>query len=238
MGTFARGDAIQYTVNANVNGTNQLSTGPFSFKVTSWSTVTNVTGYTNNATSVDVTTGDSAGSFTPKLRFVFPTTDSFRMQFAPSGSGLNTSGLSSYTVSDSASTLTISNADLVLKIQKNPYRLAIYKGDGTTLITRQYDPSSFRNLSWASDGSSTVTRIEDHYLTPGTERFTGFGERYDYANQRGKDVNNYVYNQYQNQGTTHRTYLSFGAVLHELGRLRCLHSQHPILAVQHRYLSN
>lgn len=138
MGSFARGDSIQYTVRADVNGTNQLNTGPFSFKVTSWSTVTNVTSYTNNMTSVDVTTGDSAGSFTPKLRFAFPTSDSFRLQFAPSGSGLNIGGLSSYTVSDSTSTLSISTANLVLKIQKNPYRLAVYKGDGTTLMTRQY----------------------------------------------------------------------------------------------------
>lgn len=217
LGSFARGDSILYTVNANVNGTNQLSTGPFSFKVTSWSTVTNVTGYINNTTSVDVTTGDSAGSFTPKLRFAFPTTDSFRMQFAPSGSGLNITGGSSYTVSDSTNTLTISTSNLVLKIQKNLYRLAVYKGDGTTLITRQYDPASFRNLSWASDGSSTVTRIEDHLLTPSTERFTGFGQRYDYLNQRGKDVNNYVYNQYQNQGTTHRTYLSVPFFMNSAG---------------------
>ena len=208
MGAFVRGDNIQYTVNADVNGTGQTSTGPFTFKVTSWSNVTNVTSYTNNTSSVDVTTGDSAGSFTPKIRFAFPTLDSFRLQLAPTGTGLNISGLTTYTVSSTATTLTISTSSLVLKIQKTPYRLAVYQGDGTTLITRQYDSSAFRNLGWASDGSSTVTRIEDHYLTPAGERFAGFGERYDYLDQRGKDVNNYVYNQYQDQGTTHRTYLS------------------------------
>ncbi len=156
MGSFVRGDHIQYTVHADVNGSSQTSIGPFSFKVTSWSTVTNVTGWANNGTSIDVTTGDSAGSFTPRIRFAFPTNDSFRLQFAPSGSGLNISGLSAYTVSDSASMLTITLTNLVLKIQKNPYRLSVYKGDGTTLISRQYDPSIFRNLGWASDGISMV----------------------------------------------------------------------------------
>ncbi|MFD0475696.1 hypothetical protein ACFQ0B_51380 [Nonomuraea thailandensis] len=62
LGTFARGDKISYTVNADVNGGGQRSTGPFAFTVTSWSTVTNVTGFTDNGTSVDVTTGDSAGA--------------------------------------------------------------------------------------------------------------------------------------------------------------------------------
>ncbi|GAA4079558.1 TIM-barrel domain-containing protein [Nonomuraea soli] len=217
LGTFARGDQISYTVNADVNGGGQRSTGPFSFTVTSWSTVTNVTGYTNNGTSVDVTTGDSAGSFTPKIRFAFPALDRFRTQIAPSGSGLNISGVSGYTVTNSASTLTLSTSSLVLKIQKTPYRLSVYKGDGTTLITRQYDPAVFRNIGWASDGATTITKIEDHLLSPAGERFEGFGERYDRLDQRGTDVHNYVYNQYRDQGATRRTYLSVPFFLNSAG---------------------
>ncbi|WP_431897721.1 TIM-barrel domain-containing protein [Nonomuraea sp. bgisy101] len=205
LGSFARGDQISYTVNADVNGGGQRSTGPFAFTVTSWSTVTNVTGFTNNGTSVDVTTGDSSGSFTPKIRFAFPALDRFRTQIAPAGSGLAISGVSGYTVSDSAGTLTISTSSLVLKIQKSPYRLSIYKGDGTTLITRQ---DSTNNIRWASDGATTVTKIEDNYASPAGERFEGYGERYDRLDQRGTSVHNYVYNQYRDQGATRRTYLS------------------------------
>jgi len=217
LGSFVRGDQISYTVNADVNGGSQKSIGPFVFKVTSWSTLTSVSGYTNNSTSVDVSAGDSAGSFAPKIRFAFPTSDSVRVQIAPTGSGLSISGVSGYTVTDSAGTLQIATSNLVLKIQKNPYRLAVYKGDGTTLITRQYDPASFRNIGWASDGTSTVTKIEDHLLSPSGERFNGFGERYDYLDQRGRDVHNYVYNQYRDQGSTHRTYLSVPFFLNSAG---------------------
>lgn len=208
MGSFSRGDDITYTVHADVNGGGQQSIGPFSFAVTSWSTVTSVTGYVNNGTSIDVTTGDSAGDFTPKIRFAFPTTDSFRTQIAPNGIGLNISGASNYTITNSTSTLEMATDDLVLKLQKDPYRLSVFEADGTTLITQQYDPTSFRNIGWASDGSSTVTRIEDHLRSPSGERFEGFGERYDELDQRGNDVHNYVFNQYKNQGSTHRTYLS------------------------------
>ncbi len=208
LGSFARGDQISYTVRANVDGAGERTTGPFAFAVTSWSGPSNVTGFVNNGTSVDVTTGDTAGSFTPKIRFAFPATDRFRTQIAPAGSGLNVTGSSSYTVSDSGSTLTIATTGLQVKIQKNPYRVAVYKADGTTLIARQYDPASFRNVGWASDGATTVTKIEDHWYSPTGERFEGFGERYDHLDQRGKDVHNYVYNQYQDQGANHRTYLS------------------------------
>jgi alpha-glucosidase (family GH31 glycosyl hydrolase) len=208
MGSFARGDQISYTVHANVDGGGEQTVGPFSFAVTSWSGPSNVTGFVDNGTSVDVTTGDTAGSFTPKIRFAFPAADRFRTQIAPSGNGLNITGSSSYTVTDSANTLTIATTGLHVKIQKSPYRVAVYKADGTTLIARQYDPTTFRNVGWASDGATTVTKIEDHWYSPSGERFEGFGERYDYLDQRGKDVHNYVYNQYQDQGANHRTYLS------------------------------
>lgn len=208
MGSFNRGDQISYTVRANVDGAGEKTTGPFAFAVTSWSGPGNVSTHTNNTTSVDVTTTDTAGSFTPKIRFAFPAVDRFRVQIAPTGTGLNITGTSSYTVTSTASTLTLATSALQVKIQKTPYRVSVYKADGTTLIARQYDPASFRNVGWASDGATTVTKIEDHWYTPAGERFEGFGERYDQLDQRGRDVHNYVYNQYQDQGTTHRTYLS------------------------------
>ncbi|MDX6259545.1 MAG: hypothetical protein QOH84_1233, partial [Kribbellaceae bacterium] len=217
FGTFARGDQITYTVNADVDGANQKATGPFSFAVTSYSGTGNVSGFVNNGTSVDVTTGDTAGSFTPKVRFAFPAIDRFHVQVAPTGSGLNITGSSAYTVTDSAGTLQLATTKVVLKIQKSPYRVAVYKGDGTTLIARQYDPATFRNTGWASDGSTTVTKVEDHWLSPASERFEGLGERYDALNQRGKDVHNFVYNQYQDQGPTARTYLSVPFVTNSAG---------------------
>jgi alpha-glucosidase (family GH31 glycosyl hydrolase) len=206
LGAFARGDRISYAVHADVNGGGRRSIGPFAFTVTSWSTVTDVTGFADNGTSVDVTTGDSAGDFTPRIRFAFPAAGGFRTQIAPSGQGLDISGISGYTVTDSATALAISLGPLTLRIQKSPYRLSVHRDD--RLITRQYDPAIFRNLAWASDGATTITRIEDHFQSPPGERFEGFGERYDRLDQRGTDVHHYVYNQYRDQGATRRTYLS------------------------------
>lgn len=208
LGTFNRGDQISYTVNADVDGGSPKTSGPFSFSVTSWSGPGNVTGWTNNGTSVDIATTDTAGSFSPKIRFAFPAPDRFHTQVAPKGTGLTISGTSGHTVTDSGTTITVATSALQLKIQKTPYRVAVYKADGTTLIARQYDPATFRNTGWASDGSNLVSKVEDHWQMSAGERFEGFGERYDRLDQRGTDVNNYVYNQYQDQGATRRTYLS------------------------------
>src|SRR5260370_20752276 len=154
LGQFARGDSIEYSVHANENATNEKVIGPFPFNVTSWSTVTDVTGYNDNRTAVDIHVGDSAGSFTPIIRLAFPTEDSFHLQFAPTGNGLTINEQKLYTLSDNNDTLVNATSAIVLKIQKTPYRLRIYQSDGTTLITQPYDPSNFRTLAWASVGTS------------------------------------------------------------------------------------
>lgn len=208
LGTFARGDQITYNVNADVDGSGTKTTGPFSFSVTSWSGPGNVTGWTDNGGSVDIATTDTAGSYSPKIRFAFPAPDRFHTQVAPKGAGLNITGASGHTVTDNGTTITIATSGMQLKIQKTPYRVSVFKSDGTTLIARQYDPATFRNTGWASDGINYISKVEDHWAMNSGERFEGFGERYDRLDQRGTDVNNYVYNQYQDQGVTRRTYLS------------------------------
>lgn len=208
LGAFERGDVVEYTVHADVDGGSDLSTEPFAFTTTSWSTVTDVLGFEDHGTSVDVLTGDTAGDFSPRVRFAFPRDGGFDVQVSPTGDGLDLTGSSGYTVEDRADELRISTGTVVLALTKQPYRLSVYEADGATLITRQYDPALHRTIAWASDGSSVVTRIEDHLLTPEGERFEGFGQRYDQLDQRGQDVHNYVYNQYMDQGNARRTYLS------------------------------
>lgn len=217
LGTFARGDQITYLVHADVDGGGAVTNGPYSFAVTDWSSTGNVSSYVDNGTSVDLSVGDSSGSFSPKIRFTFPAADRFHVQIAPHGAGVNITGAAVYTVTNSASVLQLATSAMVVKIQKSPYRVSVYKADGATLIAQQYDPASFRNTAWSTDGSTTVTKIEDHWRTPAGERFEGFGERYDYLDQRGHDVDNYVYNQYQDQGPNHRTYLSVPYFLNSAG---------------------
>lgn len=214
-----RGDEITYSVWALFQDTapEPVTVGPFSFSVTSFSTVTSVLSYEDHGTSVDIHAGDSAGSFQPAIRFAFPTPDSFRVQLAPSGRGLRISGQASYTVTDSADSLILATTALVLEIQKSPYRLQVFQRDGVTPVLREQDPAVFSTLTWASDGKSTINRIGTHFVAPSGERYYGFGERYDAFDQRGKDVWSYVLNEYLDQAQTEHTYLAVPFYLSSAG---------------------
>ncbi len=205
LGPFVKGDDITYTVRANVNGTNEKTSGPHSFTVTDWSTVGNVTSYVNNGTNLELTLTDTGANFTPKMRLAFPAAEIYRVQFSPTGQGLSITGPTSYTVSEDSTYITVATTALTLKIQKSPYRVFVYKPDGQTLIAKEYDTTQFRNFEWLTNGDTTVDKIGTHFYSPTSEKFWGFGERYNVLDHRGKDVNTYTYDQYLDHNE--RTYL-------------------------------
>lgn len=205
LGSFERGDVVNYTIHANVDGGDAVDTETFTFRVAGWVHPSAVTAIADNTTSLDLAVADGTGGTTPRIRLAFPAPDQVHVQVCPRGAAPSING-GAYSLSETDDRAVITTSALQVVVNKNPYRIEIRKSDGT-LITQQSDPASVANTSWADDGSA-VTRIADHWSTSAGERFEGFGERYDRLNHLGHRVVNYVYNQYRDQGTTGRTYLS------------------------------
>ena len=215
MGSFNKGDNIQYTVHANVNGTNEKTIGSFNFTVTDWESISNINGYTDYGDHIVLDATPNTGNLTPKINIGFTADDVFRIQLSPTGSGTFATGLSNYSVTDNTSYLWIETSSMKIKIEKNPYKMLVYKSDGTTLIAKHYDSTLNRNMSWLTDGNSVIDKVEDNFYTPINEQFYGFGERYGSFGQRGKDVDVFVYNQYKNQGD--RSYMTIPFFLNTSG---------------------
>lgn len=206
LGSFAKGDTVNYTVHANRNGTNEKTVGPFDFTVTAWESVSSISGFTDYGNRLVFDAVPDSGSFQPKLGLSFDNEEVFRIQLSPTGSGTLASGSGSYTLSDHSTHYSITTSKLSIRIEKNPFKMEIYKADGTTLIARQYDSTINRNMAWLTDGNSIINKVQDHYYSPASEQFYGFGERYDTLGKRGQDIETYIYNQYLNQNE--RTYLA------------------------------
>ena len=100
-------------------------------------------------------------------------------------------------------------------MDKNPFKLSVYKPDGTTLIASQYDSTTNRNIAWLTNGSTIINKVEDHFYSPASEEFFGFGEHYNNFRKRGNDVDTYVFNQYKNQND--RTYMAIPFMLNSSG---------------------
>ncbi len=205
MGSFQKGDQIQYTVHANKDGANEKTVGPFSFTVTGWETLSKISSYTDTNTRIELIGQANTGNFTPKMNITFQADDIFRVKLSPMGNTLTDTGLANYTVTDLGNIIEVTTSKLKLNIQKDPYKLSVYDATGA-LITSEYDSSVNRNIAWLTDGVNKIDKVEENFATPADEAFYGFGEHYDQINKRGQNVDTYIYNQYKNQNE--KTYLS------------------------------
>lgn len=215
MGSFVKGDVISYTVHANKDGLNEKTSGPFTFIVTGWESVSSISGYVNSSNHVVLNAVPNAGTLTPKINIGFTADDVIRVQLSPTGGGTMATALSNYTLTDNGTYLLLATTKLKVRIDKNPYKMSVFKPDGTTLIAKEYDSATNRNMAWLTNGSTIIDKVEDHFYTPATEEFYGFGEHYNTFRKRGNDVDTYVYNQYKNQNE--KTYMAIPYFLNTNG---------------------
>lgn len=205
IGPFNKGDKIEYTVFANKDGQNQKASNTYSFTVTDWEIVDSVS-LDSNANGKLILNANSIGSnFSPKLCITFPEENTFHFTLAPNGDVASlTSGITNYTVSGASNKIIAETSKIRVTITKNPYAVEIYDKEKQKAVTQ--NGLSENKLRWLTDGKSIITKVSDTYTSPADEKFYGFGEKYNQIEQRGKIVDTYVYNQYQNQDT--KTYLS------------------------------
>jgi alpha-glucosidase (family GH31 glycosyl hydrolase) len=207
IGSFAKGDVVEYTVYADVNGGGTKSIGPFTFRVTDWEKVQSVSLNSQNLQTggkivFDVT--PDTGNFSPKLSLSFTDDETVRFQLSPKGNANFATGLQNYTVTETDQDVKIETSKLRVTVTKNPYALEVYSYALNKVLTS--NGATGAEMSWLTDGANFVNQFRDGYLSPGDEQFYGFGEHYDGIEKRGQIVETYIYNQYQNQGS--RTYLA------------------------------
>ena len=206
LGSFNKGDRIEYTVYANQNGANTKSAGPYQFTVTDWESLTKINSYMNLSNRIQFQGEANTGIFTPQLNLLFENSETVRVQLSPNGSGNFASGQAVYTIHESASHYDIKTSSMTVRIQKNPFRMSIYDADGTTLLTEHSSPATSRTMSWLTNGTTIIDQVQDHFSTSANEQFYGFGERYSELGKRGQEIENYVFNQYLNQNE--KTYMA------------------------------
>lgn len=204
IGPFEKGDVIEYTVFADKDGQNTQSIGPFSFHVVEWERAQSVELGSQEDGLVVLNVTSDQGDSTPKLGLSFPSADVLRFQFSPLGDVAFEAGAADYSIEEDSNSIIISTSALEVTVTKSPYGVEVRDLDTGKLLTQNGGTGS--ELSWLTDGAGFVKNFRGRYESPSSEKFYGFGERYNGIEKRGETVDIYVYNQYQNQGE--RSYLA------------------------------
>ena len=204
LGSFAKGDTVEYTVWAAKDGADFKQVGPFTFHVTGWEHAKQVALDANLQDHIVFDVIPDQGTFSPKLSLSFTNSKTLRFQLSPKGTGTFASGISDYALTETADTVVITTDSLRVTVTKSPYGIEIYDLINNRELSGNGTIGS--ELSWRTDGSDVIDKVRDSYTSPADEQFAGFGERYNGLNKRGQTVDTYVYNQYQNQNE--KTYLA------------------------------
>ena len=197
LGSFAKGDTVEYTVWAAKDGADFKQVGPFTFHVTGWEHAKQVALNANLQDHIVFDVIPDQGTFSPKLSLSFTNSKTLRFQLSPKGTGTFASGISDYALTETDDAVVITTDSLRVTVTKSPYGIEIYDLINNRELSGNGTIGS--ELSWRTDGSEVIDKVQDSYTSPADEQFAGFGERYNGLNKRGQTVDTYVYNQYQNQ---------------------------------------
>jgi alpha-D-xyloside xylohydrolase len=108
-----------------------------------------------------------------------------------------------FSFEEKGDTLIVSSEHWGCEIQKLSFQMKIYDKQGHLLLMG-YE-QLFPMLQWWMTGNEQIQKIQWNFQSPLEERVFGFGERYNQLEQRGEELDCYVYNQYRDQGS--RTYI-------------------------------
>jgi alpha-D-xyloside xylohydrolase len=96
--------------------------------------------------------------------------------------------------------ITLRWGDHRLEIERNPFSYRVFEEEEIIFESARYD-----SIRFFENSSGEVQEISCEFKALNNERFYGFGERYNNLDQRGKEPDVYVFNQYKEQGI--RTYM-------------------------------
>lgn len=197
IGHFESDDDVKYSFLVETEN-NQVASKDYSFTVREWKAIGRIT---------DVSAQDNH----------------VKLYFAPIGKGTQVPCLSiekhasntikwSFSIGDSKSTIDKGN-ESAWHIQLNDSHVQVdmdkllihISNDIKGAILQSYDYHHERFIELLSDNSGKVYKVRYKFLANEDEKYFGMGERYSQIEYSGQNVDNYVYNEYTNQGM--RTYI-------------------------------
>ena len=136
------------------------------------------------------------------IRLSFPYPDTFRLQLNVGSEPAEEAG-GEFKVREEEGSIHLSTDMLVVEVKKSPLRIMIRSPSGEEILNEAEDHSlGFLSL----DGD--VMGVREAFHQGGDEHFYGFGEKFDYLDQKGRSVTIYVTDAYA-QNYEHRDHTTY-----------------------------
>lgn len=197
LGPYLAGDEVSYAF-ALQSGSKSLSSATYSFKVRSWTALECVHAIyeTTDGFVVELAYG-AEDTRTAQLSFRADASGAIKLTFATEG-GERLQGAPAQRAA-----LAVGRARLEAEVCGGKLLLALRSAEGVLMEGFAAEGKPF--IEALTDGSSTLYKLRLNLRTRPEHRWFGMGERFSHYEYSGQEVDQYVYNQYRDQGL--KTYM-------------------------------
>jgi alpha-glucosidase (family GH31 glycosyl hydrolase) len=205
---FGPGDRVEYRVLAE-QGNTLLSTKTHTFTVTGWQTWGDVNDIRLMAEGIELVIGRTDHNLKTLVRLELTVPGQVKMRAECMSTGSSPISHPDNSTQDSSNVYRVIERSqerfvfetdtLRLQVELQPYRLSIFKKDGTHLLQEAASPA------WLVGAPGEPRALRQEFSSPATEGFYGFGERFTALNQRGNQLDVRVFEQFFAEGR--RTYI-------------------------------
>ncbi|MEK8131378.1 TIM-barrel domain-containing protein [Paenibacillus filicis] len=208
LGPYLAGDEVSYAFTLR-SGSKSVASQPYSFRVRTWTALERVHAMyeTTDGFVVELAPGApgaggtglaGAGAQPPALIFRADASGAVQLTFAaagerPSGAPLQQAALP----------LGHARARLEAAVREGKLELALRSASG--LLVEGYATGGKPFVEVLTDGSGTIHKVRLNLRPQPGQRWFGMGERFSHYEYSGQEVDQYVYNQYRDQGL--KTYM-------------------------------
>jgi alpha-D-xyloside xylohydrolase len=196
LGPYLAGDEVSYAF-ALQSGGKSMRSATYSFKVRTWTALERVHALhtTTNGFVVLLAYGADA-SRTASLAFRADASGAVQLTFAAAGERMN--GQPSQQAA-----LAVGCARLEAEVRGGKLALALRSAEG--VLVEGFTAEGKPLVEALTDGSGTLHKLRLNLQTKPEHRWFGLGERFSHYEYSGHEVDQYVYNQYRDQGL--KTYM-------------------------------
>ncbi|MGD8781009.1 MAG: glycoside hydrolase family 31 protein [Ignavibacteria bacterium] len=200
---FNKGEIVDYKiVSYNQNSLIEQSQ-TFNFTCLGWDYIQDVTQITYSENTIYFKCNSTSQDVIPIVSFTFESDKKIKMQLSFNTiMGAGTKPPKNCNVNINENSIEVNCNDLTkIEATKKPFSFSVLNTENDKPILTEYDVPEHSSIGFLHDGNSKIFKVAAAFYSEDTEKFYGFGERYNAFNQRGNVLDNYVVNIWKDQGT-------------------------------------
>lgn len=200
IGSFKKGEEVNYRIISFQNELKKEQSPKFTFKCFGWDYIKDVKDIVYSKDAVHFKCSSTNESLSPIVTFELSSRDyiNIKIQVNQYVKREKLSRVKNKTVEYKDSVTISFNDNSYIKAAKYPFSYSI-TNKSENKVLKEYQNKDHGAIGFLNDGTGKIFSIKECFYSPDSEKFYGFGERYNSFDQRGNKLDNYVVNIWKDQ---------------------------------------